>query len=100
METNSVKTPVVVRDDYTMYLEFSYGLLWFHTDVRKWSSKIKVKFTEDLNLLHYLVGLPVVAMVKQSNTKLAKFGELTGWEKKQETILNSGELADIYMWGK
>ena len=95
-----MKTPIVVRDDYIMYLEFSYGLLWFHTDVRKWSSKIKVKFTEDLNLLHYLVGHPVVAMVAQSNKKLAKFGELTGWEKKQETILNSGELAYIYMWGK
>lgn len=83
-----------------MYLEFSYGLLWFHTDVRKWSSSIKVKFVEDLNLLHYLAGTPIVAMVKQDNKKLAKFGKLTGWEKKQETILNSGELADIYMWSK
>jgi len=95
-----VKTPVVVRDDYTMYLEFSYGLLWFHTDVRKWSPSVKVKYIEDLNLLHYLTGTPVVAMVVQSNKKLAKFGKLTGWEKKQETILNSGELADIYMWSK
>lgn len=100
MEAYSVKTPVVVRDDYTMYLEFSYGLLWFHTDVRKWSLKVKVKYIEDLNLLHYLTGTPIVAMVVQSNKKLAKFGKLTGWEKKQETILNSGEIADIYMWSK
>jgi hypothetical protein len=100
VEANSIKTPVVVRDDYVMYLEYSYGLLWFHTDVKRWSSKVKVKYTEDLNLLHYLVGLPVVAMVARSNKKLAKFGELTGWEKKQETVLNSGELADIYMWSK
>jgi hypothetical protein len=83
-----------------MYIEYAYGLLWFHTDVRKWSSSIKVKFVEDLNLLHYLTGVPIVAMVARSNTKLAKFGELTGWEKKQETILNTGELADIYMWSK
>lgn len=94
------KTPVVVRDDYVMYLEFSYNLLWFHTDVKKWSSQVKVKYVEDLNLLHYLTGIPIVALVKQDNKKLAKFGKLTGWQKKQETILNSGEKADIYMWGK
>ena len=94
------KVPVVVRDDYVMYLEFAYNLLWFHTDVHRWTSKVKVKYMEDLNLLHFLTGIPIVAMVKKDNKKLAKFGELVGWEKKQETILNSGELADIYMWGK
>jgi hypothetical protein len=55
---------------------------------------------EDLNLLHFLTGIPIVAMVKEDNKKLAKFGELLGWEKKQDTILNSGELAYIYMWSK
>lgn len=94
------KVPVVVRDDYVMYLEFSYNLLWFHTDVKRWTSKIKVKYTEDLNLLHYLTGIPIVAMVKEDNIKLAKFGKLTGWEKKQDTVLNSGEKAYIYMWSK
>ena len=94
------KLPIVVRDDYVMYLEFAYNLLWFHTDVKKWSPRIKVKYVEDLNLLHYLTGIPIVAMVKEDNKKLAKFGELTGWEKKQDTILNSGEKAYIYMWSK
>jgi hypothetical protein len=94
------KVPVVVRDDYVMYLEFAYNLLWFHTDVHRWTSKVKVKYMEDLNLLHFLTGIPIVAMVKEDNKKLAKFGELLGWEKKQDTVLNSGELAYIYMWSK
>lgn len=95
-----VKTPVVVRDDYTMYLEFSYGLLWFHTDVRKWSSNIKKKFLEDLNLLQYLVGNPLVALVEEDNTKLAKFGKSTGWKIEQPLRLDNGQLGYIYSWSK
>ena len=45
------KTPVVCRDDYIMFLEYFNDLLWFHTDVRKWTPKVKAKFLEDLNLL-------------------------------------------------
>jgi len=58
-----MKTPVVNRQDYTMYLENYAGMLWFHTDVYKWSSKVKTKYIEDLNLLQYLVGFPIVALV-------------------------------------
>lgn len=95
-----IKTPVVVRDDYTMYLEFSYGLLWFHTDVRKWSSKVKVKFVEELGLLQYLVGTPLVALVEEDNIKLAKFGKATGWKIEQPIRLDNGQLGYIYSWSK
>lgn len=94
------KVPVVVREDYIMYLELFDNLLWFHTDVFKWSPQVKLKFTEDLNLLHYLVGVPIVALVDEDNTKLAKFGEKTGWFKDQEIMTKENKKAYIYKWGK
>jgi hypothetical protein len=91
-----MKTPVVNRPEYTMYLENFAGMLWFHTDVRKWSSKIKTKYLEDLNLLQYLVSFPIVALVEEDNKKLAKFGEVTGWEKMEQINLNNGKVGYVY----
>jgi len=39
-----MKVPVVIRNDYTMFLELHDAALWFHTDVRKWTSEVKVKY--------------------------------------------------------
>lgn len=92
----SLKTPVVNRQDYTMYLENFAGMLWFHTDVRKWSSKVKTKYIEDLNLLQYLVNIPIVALVEEDNKKLAKFGEVTGWKVIDQMNLNNGKVGYVY----
>ena len=96
METYSVKVPVVNRQDYTMYLENYAGMLWFHTDVHKWSSKVKSKYLEDLNLLQHLVNVPLVALVEEDNKKLAKFGEVTGWSIIDKMNLNNGKVGYVY----
>lgn len=95
-----VKTPVVQRNDYVMYLEFFAGMHWFHTDVFKWNKEVKKKFLEDLNLLQYLVGTPLVALVEEDNTKLAKFGKATGWQYLEPLKLDNGKQGHIYMWSK
>jgi hypothetical protein len=79
-----------------MYLESYAGMLWFHTDVRKWSSKVKLKYLEDLNLLQYLVNVPIVALVEEDNKKLAKFGEVTGWKVFNQMNLNNGKVGLVY----
>jgi hypothetical protein len=93
---DSVKTPVVNRQDYTMYLENYAGMLWFHTDVRKWSSEVKARYLEDLNLLQHLVGMPLVALVEEDNTKLAKFATLIGFNKMEAMNLNNGKVGYVY----
>jgi hypothetical protein len=100
VEAYSVKIPVVQRSDYVMYLEFFADMHWFHTDVFKWNKAVKKKYLEDLNLLQYLVGTPLVALVEKDNTKLAKFGETTGWQLLQPYQLNNGKEAYIYTWSK
>ena len=96
MEAYSVKTPVVQRKNYVMYLEFFAGMYWFHTDVSKWSSEVKTKYIEDLNLLQYLVNVPIVALVEEDNNKLAKFGEVTGWKVIDRMNLNNGKVGLVY----
>ena len=94
------KTPVVQRLNYVMYLEFFADMHWFHTDVFKWNKEVKKQFLEDLNLLQYLVGTPLVALVEEDNTKLAKFGKATGWQYLEPLRLDNGKQGNIFMWGK
>ena len=93
------KVPVVNRQDYTMYLELFEGMLWFHSDVHKWNSTVKTKYLEDLNLLQYLVDVPLVALVAQDNKKLAKFGKVTGWNKLNVVTFNNIEY-DVFTRSK
>ena len=95
-----MKTPVVQRSNYVMYLEFFADMHWFHTDVFRWNKEVKKQFLEDLNLLQYLVGTPLVALVEEDNTKLAKFGKATGWQYLEPLRLDNGKQGNIFMWGK
>ena len=96
----SDKTPVVQRQDYVMFLEFFAGMHWFHTDVFNWTPKVKKKYLEDLNLLQYLVSTPLVALIEEDNTKLAKFAKSIGFKMEQPLKLNNGQLGYIYSWSK
>jgi hypothetical protein len=95
-----MKTPVVQRQHYVMYLEFYADMHWFHTDVFKWTPKVKKKYLEDLNLLQYLVSTPLVALIEEDNTKLAKFAKSIGFKMEQPLKLNNGQLGYIYSWSK
>jgi len=92
----SFKVPVVIREDYTMLLELHDNFIWFHTDVRKWTPTVKAKYLEDLNLLQHLVSIPLVALVENGNTKLAKFGKSIGFEFKQDFINQDNQMYHIY----
>jgi hypothetical protein len=94
------KIPVVIRDNYVMYIEYYSNMLWFHTDVFKWTSEVKKKYLEELNLLQYLVSTPLVALIEEDNTKLAKFAKSIGFKMEQPLKLNNGKLGYIYMWSK
>jgi len=92
----NVKVPVVIREHYTMLLELHDNLIWFHTDVRKWTAEIKTKYLEDLNLLQYLVAVPLVALIQKENTKLEKFAKSIGFEFKQDFVSQDKQMYYIY----
>jgi hypothetical protein len=82
-----------------MYLELHDAALWFHTDVHKWSQEVKKKYLEDLDLLQYLTNVPLLALVEVENTKLAKFGKVTGWNILKQVEVNEKKY-DIYVRSK
>jgi hypothetical protein len=92
------KVPVVQRRDYVMYLEVYAGMPWFHTDVFKWTSKIKKNYLEDLNLLQYLVSTPLVALIEEDNTKLAKFAKSIGFKYLEHCKGKGNE--QYYIWSR
>ena len=96
----SFKVPVVIRNDYTMFLELHDAALWFHTDVRKWTSEVKVKYVEDLNILQDLINSPLFALVQQRNKKLSKFGKVIGFKYEQPFLGNDKQMYDIYSRSK
>ena len=81
-----------------MFLEYFADMHWFHTDVFKWDKEVKQQFLKDLDLLQYLVGTPLVALVEEDNTKLAKFGKATGWKVEQPFKGNNNE--QYYIWSR
>jgi len=89
-----MKVPVVLRDDYTMFLEFFEGMLWFHTDVHKWTNEVKRNFIKDLDTLQTLVNVPLVALI--DNIKLAKFAEIIGFKYEQPFKGRDNEIYQIY----
>jgi hypothetical protein len=94
-----IKVPIVNREHYTMYLELYEGMLWFHSDVHKWTQEVKKKYIEDLDLLQYLVSVPLVALVVVDNTKLAKFAKLIGFKEFNKVTFNNIEY-DVFARSK
>jgi hypothetical protein len=94
-----IKVPVVNRKDYTMYLELFEGMLWFHTDVYRWTAAVKKEYLKDLDVLQNLVTVPLVALVEETDSKLAKFGESIGWTKFNKLTLNDTKY-DVYTRSK
>lgn len=92
----SNKIPVVLRDEYTMYLELFDNLLWFHTDVHKWTVKVKKRFEKDLMDLERLVGVSLVALIREDDERLRRFAKMVKWREKGQVMLLDGSLAFIY----
>lgn len=93
-----MKTPVVIRDEYVMYLELFDNFLWFHTDVYKWTSSVKRRFLKDMRTLVGLIGMPLLSLVEVSNKRLTKFAEAIGMSCEQTITTDTGEQAFIYCW--
>ena len=87
-----------MKDNYIIYFEFFNNLMWFHTDVFKWSAKVKREYLRDLQIVRGLINIPLLAFVEEENVKLNKFAKSIGMEQMQEVVSKDGALAHIYCW--
>ena len=91
-----MKVPVVNRKEYTIYLEYFNEMYWLHTDVFKWSAKIKKKYLKELDTLQRLLNTTLYGLVEEWNIKLGKFGETIGFTYLRDLQGNDGNLYRIY----
>jgi hypothetical protein len=89
-----MKTPVVLRDDFVIYIEWFNNLVFLHTDVYRWTPEIKKNFIRELNILQSLLNLPLYGLV--DNDKLGKFGQSIGFTYGEDVIGNDGNSYQIY----
>lgn len=94
-----IKVPVVNRKDYTMYLELFEGMLWFHTDVYRWTAEVKKEYLKDLDVLQRLTAVPLVAMLDEDDNKLIKFSETIGFKHVQPFVGQDNRMYLIYSRG-
>lgn len=91
------KTPVILRDDYTAYLELYKNQLWFHVDVRRWSPQVKRQCSEDITKLLDLVNRPLLALIVEDNIKLMKFAKAFKWKQMTTLPTKDGRTAFVYV---
>lgn len=93
------KVPVVIRDNYIMYLELYQNFLWFHTDVFKWTSDIKKQYLDNLNTLQQLCNTKLLALLEITDKKLEKFAQSIGFEFEKSFLGGDGQMYHIYSRG-
>ena len=78
MDGIPLKLPIITQPHYVIYLEPFCDRVWVHTDVFKWTARIKKQFVQDLNS----IPGPLYALsVKRDGVKRNKFIELLGdWQ--------------------
>ena len=82
-----------------MYLELYSNMLWFHTDVFKWTPEVKKEYLKDLDVLQHLVTVPLAAMLDEDNSKLIKFAETIGFKHVQPFVGQDNTMYLIYSRG-
>jgi hypothetical protein len=90
------KVPVVNRPEYIIYLEYFNKMYWLHTDVFKWSAKIKKEYLKELDTLQRLLNTTLYGLVEEWNTKLGKFGETIKFTYLRDLQGTDGNLYKIY----
>lgn len=94
-----MKTPVVNRPEYTMYLECWEDEFWFHTDIHKWSPGIYRSYIYHLDLMQHLLDKDLYAVVVD-DSKLSKFGKIIGFTFLEHRNTVDDNTANIYIRSK
>jgi len=91
-----MKVPVVNRQEYIIYLEYFNEMYWLHTDVFKWSTKIKKEYLKELDTLLRLLNNTIYSLIEEENIKLSKFAEVIGFKDFKYLQSKENNLYRIY----
>ena len=90
-----MKLPVAQTDNFIIYLEHYKDLTWLHTDVFKWSPKIKKSFINILDHIQQTIDSNLCALI--DNGKLGKFAKTIGFEFYQTVLGFNNEEYKVFI---
>lgn len=94
-----MKVPVVVTDDFILYLEDDNGFTFIHCDVlTKWTREVKNKLTKKFNKLVLDYGQPLYALHNKEDKKHEKFLKMFGFSYFTTITGLDNNSHDIYVW--
>jgi hypothetical protein len=93
---HSYKVPVIVRDEYTVSLEYTSKMHFGHVDVHKWSPSSAWQLGVDFEDLKTLVNSPIYALHTPGDEKHLKFLEKYGFEYLCDFVDADGDEKQLY----
>jgi hypothetical protein len=90
-----MKLPVAQTDNFIIYLEHYKDFVWLHTDVYKWSPKIKKVFTSILDHIQQTLQSDLLGLV--DNDKLGKFGKAIGFNFYKTVLGYDNKEYDVFI---
>lgn len=94
----SNKVPVVTTPDFVIYAEKYAGKIWLHSDVFKWTSKIKAQFIDRLDCIGLGFRQPVFAVNEpEGYDKRLKFMKLVGFDFVGKYNFGNNEFRDVFI---
>ncbi len=94
MEEDCVKTPVVVNDDYTLYLEEYNGFWFIHCDCQRWTNTVRKRMLRDLVDLQQD---DLYAIHEIEDRKHEKFLKLFGFKFLEDFVGADGKARQTYV---
>lgn len=92
-----MKTPVIVHDDYTVYLEYSFNVTFIHCDCNRWSKTIKKELKADLDKLVEIHRKPIFAIHELNDNKHLKFINMMDFQYHSDFIGDDGQTRQLFV---
>lgn len=93
------KVPVVVTEDYVLYLEDNEGFLFIHCDVlNRWTREVKNKLLKSFKEVTDKYGSPIYALHTKEDLKHEKFLKMFNFSYLQSIVGFDNNNYDIYVW--
>ena len=91
-----MKTPVIKKQDYTVYFENHEGNTFIHCDCHRWNKLAKQNLIKDFDVLCKLHGSNIYALHDIEDTKHLKFLTMFGFECMCNVTCTDGVVRQIF----
>lgn len=95
-----MKTPVIVSDDYTVYVEPVQSYIFIHMDVHRWSKTIKNKFMKEWTAWVTKQDQPLYAMPFIDDEKMVKWSKICGFKLLENHLCTDGIMRKLYVFDR